>query len=195
MAQIDRVPAHGVPSAIYDALMAQQRTYYQVLRAPRHADHEALRAAYLRQARRFHPDVVGGDLADISEAESEIRLINEAWKVLADPSSKEIYDRTLPRLADGARSDDATDIHEPLHETAELDENDSGGQPIVGVARVVMRLAPLSFILGFGVLTLGGVMQAAALWRSGLAILLLSLVSFMLAPFLVMSSTARHSDD
>ncbi|NOX31094.1 MAG: J domain-containing protein [Actinobacteria bacterium] len=164
--------------------MAKERTYYQVLRASRHSTHEGLRAAYLRQARRFHPDVVGGDLADIGEAEREIRLINEAWEVLADPSSKKTYDRTLPVLA-----------AEVSYEPAAIDETDSGGQPIVGVARAVMRLAPVSFVLGFGVLILGGVMQAGALWRSGLAILLLSLVSFMLAPFLVMSSTARHSDD
>ncbi len=179
--------------------MADDRSHYEVLRVRRDASTEELRSAYLRLARRFHPDVVGSDLADISEAEREMRAINAAWDVLGDEAARRRYDRTLPTPPPtfvsegdvaGARQHDAPyagfdDV--PMPPGAE-----GSGAPVVGIARFVVRLAPLCFVAGFGVLTLGAMLQMSAVWSTGLAILLISLVAFLLAPFLVMSSGARR---
>lgn len=182
----------AAPAAIYDRSVAEHRTHYEVLRVARDADAEVLRSAYVRQARRFHPDVVGGDLADISEAEREMRSINAAWEVLGDPERRRSYDRTLPSIhvespaTDGDVWADATDFDDPRLDT------EAAGPPMVGMARVVVRLAPLCFVVGFGLLMLGAVLQVSAIWSAGLAVLLLSMLSFLLAPFLVMGSNARR---
>lgn len=50
---------------------------------------DQIKAAYRKQAKKFHPDVnVGNKLA-----EEKIKDINEAYKVLSVPSSKRKYDR------------------------------------------------------------------------------------------------------
>ena len=51
---------------------------------------DQIKAAYRKQAKKFHPDVnVGNKLA-----EEKIKDINEAYKVLSDSTSKRKYDRT-----------------------------------------------------------------------------------------------------
>jgi hypothetical protein len=187
-----------MPSDAYDAPMADRRTHYQVLGVDRGAPADELRAAYLRQARRFHPDVVGGDLADISEAEREMTMVNRAWEVLGDDSARRRYDRTLPAPPEPARPHQESSLNgerfDELSDFADTDHLDSvtGGRPIVGVARIVLRLAPLSFVVGLVVVILGAALQVSGIWNLGLATLLISMVSFLLAPFLVMSSSARR---
>ena len=51
---------------------------------------EQIKAAYRKQAKKYHPDVnVGNKIA-----EERIKDINEAYRVLSNPSSKRKYDRT-----------------------------------------------------------------------------------------------------
>jgi DnaJ-class molecular chaperone len=64
------------------------KDYYKVLGVERHADQKAIRAAYRRLARQFHPDVNKD-----KNAEDRFKEINEAYQVLgkADPRAK--YDQ------------------------------------------------------------------------------------------------------
>ena len=51
---------------------------------------EQIKSAYRKQAKKYHPDVnVGNKIA-----EERIKDINEAYRVLSNPSSKRKYDRT-----------------------------------------------------------------------------------------------------
>lgn len=51
---------------------------------------EQIKSAYRKQAKKYHPDVnVGNKLS-----EERIKDINEAYRVLSEPSSKRKYDRT-----------------------------------------------------------------------------------------------------
>ena len=51
---------------------------------------EQIKTAYRKQAKKYHPDVnVGNKIA-----EERIKDINEAYRVLSNPSSKRKYDRT-----------------------------------------------------------------------------------------------------
>lgn len=72
--------------------------YYKVLGVTRNADQAAIRQAYHRAARQWHPDRVGADTSGVGqegtdEAESEMRRINEAWGVLGDVDKRRAYDR------------------------------------------------------------------------------------------------------
>lgn len=67
-----------------------ERSHYDVLGVSPGAKPDAIRRAYLRQARRWHPDRPSGDT-------ERMRAVNEAWQVLGDLRSRAAYDRTLAR--------------------------------------------------------------------------------------------------
>lgn len=69
-----------------------ERSHYDVLGVSSDAKADAIRRAYLRQARRWHPDRPSGD-------PEQMRAVNEAWQVLGDLRSRAAYDRTLARSA------------------------------------------------------------------------------------------------
>ena len=68
------------------------RSHYDVLGVSPGAKPDAIRRAYLRQARRWHPDRPSGD-------SEQMRAVNEAWQVLGDLRSRAAYDRSLARSA------------------------------------------------------------------------------------------------
>ena len=74
---------------------AKPRTNYEVLGVSRSASTEVIRAAYLERARVLHPDVAesSGHITD----EHEMRLVNEAWRVLGVTEARAEYDRELRR--------------------------------------------------------------------------------------------------
>src|ERR1700755_1253804 len=62
--------------------------YYDVLGVPRDADQDAIRRAYRKLARKYHPDLnADGD------AEDRFKELGEAYEVLSDPDKRERYDR------------------------------------------------------------------------------------------------------
>src|ERR1700736_3332131 len=67
---------------------------YRELQVEPGADLEAIRAAYRRLARLYHPD-----LNPRPEAAERMRAINAAYSVLSDPARRASYDakRYLPR--------------------------------------------------------------------------------------------------
>jgi curved DNA-binding protein len=62
--------------------------YYEVLGVPRDADQDAIRRAYRKLARTYHPD-----LNSDSDAEDRFKELGEAYEVLSDPDKRERYDR------------------------------------------------------------------------------------------------------
>ena len=67
-------------------------THYDVLGIPGDASREVIKRAYHDLALRYHPDKLQhGDPAVTRRFE----LVNEAYSVLADPTSRKQYDRTL----------------------------------------------------------------------------------------------------
>ena len=65
---------------------------YEVLGVPSSASDAELHRAYVRLARRWHPDLNDGS----AEAEDRMRALNEAWAVLGDPSTRARFDRARP---------------------------------------------------------------------------------------------------
>jgi molecular chaperone DnaJ len=65
------------------------RCYYETLNVPRDADAGALKSAFRKLAKEFHPDMRPGD----PEAETKFKEINEAYGILSDPEKRAAYDR------------------------------------------------------------------------------------------------------
>jgi DnaJ-class molecular chaperone len=65
------------------------RDYYRVLGVGREADEKAIKTAFRRLARKYHPDVNPGD----KEAERKFKEISEAYEVLRDPKKRQQYDQ------------------------------------------------------------------------------------------------------
>jgi len=65
-----------------------KRDYYEILGVPRDSDENAIKSAYRRLARQFHPDVSKAD-----DAEERFKEVNEAYEVLSDTEKRQRYDR------------------------------------------------------------------------------------------------------
>jgi curved DNA-binding protein CbpA len=74
-----------------------QRSYYDLLGVPAHADHTTVRAAYYRVAAVLHPDR-HHTLPD-AQAKEQLEIIyarmTEAYRVLTSPEKRAVYDRAL----------------------------------------------------------------------------------------------------
>jgi molecular chaperone DnaJ len=64
------------------------KDYYQVLGVPPDADADAIKKAYRKLARKYHPDVNAGD----PSAEERFKSISEAYRVISDPEQRKRYD-------------------------------------------------------------------------------------------------------
>ncbi len=74
--------------------------HYAVLGVRPDAEVEDIRRAWIRAARRWHPDQRNQEsgeasVAEASQAESMMLAVNEAWRVLSDAQLRCDYDRTL----------------------------------------------------------------------------------------------------
>lgn len=65
------------------------KDYYRALGIKRDATAKDVQTSYRRLARKFHPDVTGGDKA----AEEKFKGINEAYEVLSDTKKRAAYDK------------------------------------------------------------------------------------------------------
>lgn len=69
--------------------MTRKRDYYEVLELSRDADQDQIKSAYVRLARKYHPDFNPGD----ETAEAKFKEVTEAYEVLSDPEKRARYDR------------------------------------------------------------------------------------------------------
>ena len=61
-----------------------KRDYYAILGLSKKAPAKQIERAYLKQARRLHPDLNPGD----KKAAADFRRLQEAYRTLSDPESK-----------------------------------------------------------------------------------------------------------
>lgn len=64
------------------------KDYYQIMGVPRDASQEAIKRAYRKLARQYHPDV-----SKEAKAEDKFKELGEAYEVLKDPEKRAAYNR------------------------------------------------------------------------------------------------------
>jgi curved DNA-binding protein len=67
----------------------EYKDYYEVLGVAKDADEKAIKAAFRKLARKYHPDVCSNK----AEGEEKFKEINEAYEVLADKEKRAKYDQ------------------------------------------------------------------------------------------------------
>jgi len=72
--------------------------YYRLLGVHAGASQRAIRSAYRRLARQYHPDMAKGE-----DAARQFLLIREAYEVLSDPKKREQFNRVISRRAPSSR--------------------------------------------------------------------------------------------
>ena len=73
--------------------------YYETLGVGRDADEKAIRGAFRKLARKYHPDLNKDD----KDAEARFKEVNEAYEVLSDADSRKKYDTYGERWKDADR--------------------------------------------------------------------------------------------
>jgi len=66
----------------------QYKDYYQTLGVTKDVHADALKKAFRKLARKYHPDV-----SKEADSEARMREINEAYAVLSDPEKRAAYDQ------------------------------------------------------------------------------------------------------
>ncbi len=66
-----------------------KRDYYEVLGVAKDADDSAIKSAYRKLAKKYHPDANPGD----KEAEAKFKEASEAYAILSDPEKRKQYDQ------------------------------------------------------------------------------------------------------
>jgi hypothetical protein len=168
-------------------------THYEVLSVGPAASPEEVRRAYLRMARRHHPDLARGDDQRLA-AEDEMRAVNAAWSVLGDPRRRAAYDRSL-----GA---DAADRRRPwqpldpddLDDDEEVDPHDLlDDEPVGdgGLPGAVQLAGPL--LVGGGLIgvILGSFTAIPGLLALGSVALVLGGLTFLAMPFVAVHRSRR----
>ena len=69
--------------------MSAKRDYYDVLGVSRGADGAAIKKAYRKLAKKYHPDSNTGN----PQAEERFKEITEAYNVLSDDKKRKLYDQ------------------------------------------------------------------------------------------------------
>jgi curved DNA-binding protein CbpA len=105
--------------------------YYNLLQVPPEAPAEAIRAAYRREAKRFHPDAhPHAARAEREALERRFILLAQAYDALSDPVRRRAYDNQW-RARFGATARSAPRTAEPRQER----RGDRGTRPTAGQAQ------------------------------------------------------------
>ncbi|HEV2809728.1 MAG TPA: DnaJ domain-containing protein [Acidimicrobiales bacterium] len=173
-------------------------THYEVLGIDDRAPAAEVRRAYVRLARRHHPDFFSrADAPTRAEAERCMRAINEAWEVLGDPARRMAYDRAqgIAAEADGdARPFEPFDAGEEDVDPRDLpdepyrDERGRDGRLGRGAT-----LAPVvAFAASVVLAAIGMVVGSVGLLALALISFLAACLGFVVIPLVALSRASRN---
>lgn len=70
-------------------IMSIKKDYYEVLGINKNADDKAIKKAYRKLAKKYHPDINPGD----ANAEAKFKEVTEAYEILSNPEKRKLYDQ------------------------------------------------------------------------------------------------------
>lgn len=180
--------------------------HYETLGVPMGADPAEIRRAYLKLARRHHPDSRAGEgPAAVAAAEVRMQEINAAWTVLGDRGRRRRYDDAVRAgMADRPRGPTPADRHGPAStswrpladDTAWMDDyaswrdetDDLPPDPPRSPGRRALTVFPVAlFVAAIAIGCVAMVLQARPLLAASFMGVALSAGLFFLLPMLEMS--------
>ncbi len=170
---------------------------YEVLGVAHDAPAAEIRRAYVRLARRHHPDFFVGREPHLRlEAEQRMRAVNQAWSVLGDPGRRQAYDR-----AEGLAGADVADARpfEPFDPgDDDVDPRDLPDVPYRqgdGRDGRLGRVATLAPVTAFGAsITLGAlglVVGSTVFLALAVAAFVVACLGFVVLPLVALSRASR----
>jgi curved DNA-binding protein CbpA len=163
-------------------------SHYDVLGVGPSADETALHQAYVRLARRHHPDVAGGDAG-------RMQAINEAWATLGDPVRRARYDRALEigaaPTAPAATASPAADRADSFDDLAWDLADDEPLRITVALPRWLSLLPVAMFAVAVLTFCIGLVVSSEPLLGLALMAFVLSCTLFLASPFLALFASRR----
>jgi hypothetical protein len=176
-------------------------THYEVLGVEPAASHDEVRRAYLREARRHHPDShVGSGPEILDEARRRMTQVNAAWSVLGDPAQRRAYDteiRRRPTRAARTPEPEPDDLHPDYPEwfepdetpTAYLEEDPDDGRR--GPADVAVFVPVGLVAVAAGLFGAGIMLGSPGMFSLSFVLLPVALVAFLAMPLVSMFSRSR----
>jgi len=158
---------------------------YDVLGVRPGASTEEIHRAYVRLARRHHPDLAAPGERDAAEV--RMREINEAWAVLGSPERR-------ARLDDAAS---ATFRPFTAPRPGDVDGRDAPDRPYRQVAPAItrrsaqIRMAPVFLFAASVVVGAVGLVVNAPLWSFAVVLFILSCVSVLVVALVTMVEATR----
>ncbi len=175
-------------------------TLYDVLGAPATATQPELRRAFVRQARKYHPDYhAQSDETTKRSAEGRMRELNDAWEVLGDAARRQAYDRSLRLGAPGpraARTAPSGGADGQPRAAAKGRDWRSFASPGAGVGRPLgarlVTIAPVAMLVT-AVLVLGSglILRSSGTVFLAVFVAMLAALGFVLAPLVAMTEGSR----
>lgn len=179
---------------------------YSILGVKAGADHAQIRKAYLKLARRHHPDTKPG--ATAAEAATLMRwmaAVNAAWEILGDPERRAAYDADNGVGVDsGGRAPNwptnPPGAYRPYHAGrapggADTAFNGLGVDEVADLHRrpsdELIMLPVIAVIVGIALFVLSLVMQSELLVSAALAMIPLAGLGFVIAPLMAMRRGRR----
>ncbi len=190
--------------------------HYEVLGVEATISAADLRSAYLRLARRYHPDFQHGQQesrSSVADSELRMRQINAAWQVLGNTKDRATYDQRLSIEAAASPSGRSSSVAavqsaEPWESTGprieqpsteftpywEHDEDDDDSwryepdevNPETVPHKSLLAAPALTFVLGVALLAASAPTGIRALFAAGLICMLCSVFFFGAAPVVAM---------
>jgi len=131
------------------------KSYYEIFGVAKDADDDAIKKAYRRLARKYHPD-----RTEEPDGEAKFKEVGEAYEVLKDPAKRTTYDQFGTMDSRGGFYNTGhtgnVDLDELLRRVRERQESDFGSSRAVSVQKVSI---PVDIMINGGEATFRYVIQ------------------------------------
>lgn len=105
-------------------VLSSEKNLYEILEVPSTASSAAIKSAYRKLARKYHPDLNGGDKSCIQR----FKEITNAYEILSDEEKKKNYDilRGFYKETSQAKYNEAEKAYKDTYKETKREENNDG---------------------------------------------------------------------